>query len=180
MESKDAAAALAALERSRRDVAGAVVLPAGYEIAMAAAIAVQIALAAVALAQRGPAVPLLIGGGLLVFAAMAAIQLVRFRAANGLWLGAFASRAVLGTAPEASQAYVVALGGALVAGTQRLWWIVAALALAGAVGYVAGGRRWLGRYREDPLAHGPGPAVGWTLAVLALGAVGGVVLLASG
>lgn len=175
-----AAAMLAAAEQSRTRIAADIRLPRGYEPAMGGAIAVQIASAAVGLttdAAWGAPVTML---GLGIFVLVAAIQLARFRRVNGVWLGGFASKVVLGTAAIASVAYAVALFGALAAASRELWWLVGLLAIAGAAGYVAGGRRWMARYREDPAAHGSGETVLWLLAMTAFIVSGFVLLVIEG
>ncbi len=64
-------------------------------------------------------------GGLAVFAAVAGVQLARFRRLNGVWLGGFASRVVLGTATAASVSYAVALAAAIWAAYGDRWGLVA-------------------------------------------------------
>jgi len=59
------------------------------------------------------------------------------------------------------------------------WWLVALWSAAGGAGYALGGRRWLRTYRAEPAAHGRGESAAW-LALVALAAVGGAVLLAAG
>ena len=63
--------------------------------------------------------------GVAVFAAVAGVQLARFRRLNGVWLGGFTSRVVLGTATAASVSYAVALGAAIWAAYGERWWLVA-------------------------------------------------------
>jgi len=96
-------------------MASGVRLPRGYEPAMGTAIALQILTAAVGLtseASWGGPVALVGAAG---FVVVAAIQLARFRRLNGVWLGGFASKVVLGTATAAAVAYAVGLFGALAA-----------------------------------------------------------------
>ena len=62
--------------------------------------------------DRGWALAIVLGG-VALFVLVAAIQLVRFRQLNGVWLGGPASRVVLGTAPAASMSYALALGGSI-------------------------------------------------------------------
>ena len=84
-----------------------------------------------------------VAAGLAVFATVAGVQLVRFRRRNGVWLGGFASRVVLGTATPASVAYAIALAAAIWAADDARWWLVALWSAAGGAGYALGGRRWL-------------------------------------
>lgn len=177
---ESAADALADAERTRRDFAAGVVLPAGYDYAMGTAIAVQVTTAAVGLTLDGAAAAVTVLGGVALFTVVAAIQLLRFRRANGVWLGGFASKVVLGTATTASLAYAASLFGALAAASQELWWLVGVLAIAGAVGYVISGRQWLHRYRNDPAGYGPGESVMWLISITVFAISGYVLLVING
>ena len=159
----EAADALTAAEASREILAHAIQTPSWCFTSLGAAVAVQIGLAAVGFAD-GALLP--VAAGLAVFAGVAGIQLARFRHRNGVWLGGFASRVVLGTAAPASIAY-------------EHGWLVALWSAAGGAGYALGGRRWLRTYRAEPAAHGRGESAAW-LALVAVAAVGGAVLLAAG
>ncbi|WP_322937218.1 hypothetical protein [Nocardioides bizhenqiangii] len=179
MESTDpqtAAATLAAAEQTRDRLAAEIRLPRGYEPAIGTAIAIQIATAAVGLTAGAGWGALVALAGLLGFAVVAAVQLLRFRRLNGIWLGGLASRVVLGTSPLASIAYAVALFGALGAASRDWWWLVGLLSMAGTTGYVVSGRRWLARYRIDPATHGRGETFLWLLGITAF-VVAGCVLL---
>jgi hypothetical protein len=77
---------------------------------LALAVAVQIGLTALTFGA-GALWPVV--AGLAVFAAVAGVQLLRFRRRNGVWLGGFASRVVLGTATPSSVAYAIALAAAI-------------------------------------------------------------------
>jgi hypothetical protein len=180
MESKpdaaEAAAALDAAEAARSALARGVVVPSGLLVSVGAAIALQIATTAVGLA-RGSALTLL--AGLVMFAAVAGVQLARFRALNGVWLGGFASRVVLGTATPVSAAYAIALGAAAWAAYAERWWLLALCAAAGGAAYALVGARWMGRYRARPAAHGRGESA-LLLALLGAAAVAGLGLLLIG
>jgi hypothetical protein len=169
----DGAGALREAEASRAALAGAIGMPSGFSLSLGAAIAVQIATAAIGLGDDRPWV---LVGGLALFAVVAAVQLVRFRAANGVWLGGFASRVVLGTGTAASLSYVAALSAALWAAFEGRWWIVAVCALAGGAAYALAGARWLRAYREQPVSHARGESAA-ALSLLALVAVAGLALL---
>jgi hypothetical protein len=95
------------------------------------------------------------------------VQLFRFRRINGAWVWALANRVVFGAGTTASVTYCLAFGAALLAAPGELWWLVPVPSVAGGVGYVVGGRRWLRDYRADPA--GRGRAEGFSL--LALGCV---------
>lgn len=172
----EAAAALAAAEASRAALAERIVIPPWLFGSLGAAIAVQIASTAVGLGD-GPAWVLV--AGLAVFAAIGGAQLVRFRRVNGLWLGGFASRVVLGTGTVASVSYGLALGAALWAALDGRWWLVAVAAVGEGVVYALAGRRWVRSYRAEPGTHGRGESAAW-LALVAVAALAGLALLVAG
>jgi hypothetical protein len=180
----EAAAALADAEASRTEMAGRLVVPSFFSISMGTAIAVQIATTALGVADLGhrgvwhPA-GWLMAGGLVALAAVATIQLVRFRRLNGLWLGGFASRVVGGTAAAASVSYVLTFGAAIWAAFAGAWWLVGLSSLAGGVAYAMSGRRWVRIYRGEPAAHARGESVA-QLAALGAVAVAGLVSLMIG
>jgi catechol 2,3-dioxygenase-like lactoylglutathione lyase family enzyme len=138
-----------------------------------AVIAVQIAATAIGLGDDNPWA---LAAGLMTFAAAAAVQLVRFRRLNGVWLGGFASRVVLGTGTATSTSYAVALGMAIWAAFESQWWLMTLCSLAGGAAYALSGRRWLGAYRARPAAHGRGESAAW-LALVTVAAIAGLVLL---
>ena len=140
---------------------------------MSVAIAVQIATTAVGL---GGDAPWLVAGGLAVFAAVAGVQLARFRRVNGVWLGGFASRVVLGTATAASVSYAVALAAAIWSAYADRWWLVALWSAVGGVAYALSGSRWMRRYRGDPAAHARGESLAW-LALATAAAISGLAML---
>ena len=115
-------------------------------------------------------------GGVALLVLVAAIQLVRFRQLNGVWLGGLTSRVVLGTAPAASISYVLAFGASAWAGFNRMWWLAAVCAVAGGAAYALSGLRWWRRYQGDPASHSRGESAG-LIAILGALAVAGVVLL---
>ena len=112
-----------------------------------------------------------------MFAAVAGVQLARFRRLNGVWLGGFASRVVLGTATAASVSYPIALGAAIWAAYGERWWLVALWSLVGGAAYALSGRRWMHTYRRDPAAHARGESLAW-LTLVTAAAVGGLTTLA--
>ena len=180
----EAAATLADAEASRTLLARRLVLPSFFFLSIGTAIAVQIATSALGIADLsddgvwGQAGWLMVGG-LLTFAAVATIQLMRFRTLNGLWLGGFASRVVGGTAAAASVSYVLTFGAAIGAALAAAWWLMVLCSLAGGLAYAMSGRRWVRIYRGQPAAHARGESVAWLAAVGAL-AVTGLVLLVVG
>jgi hypothetical protein len=170
----EASAALVDAEAARATLADHIAAPSWFFTSMGVAIAVQIATTAAGL---GHETPWLIAGGLVVFAAVAGVQLARFRRVNGVWLGGFASRVVLGTATAASVSYTVALGAAIWAAFGDHWWLVALWSAVGGAAYALSGARWMQTYRGDPAAHARGETLAW-LALVAAAAVGGLVMLA--
>lgn len=169
----EAAAALADADASRAALAGGIALPSWFFASMGAAIATQIATAAIGL---GGGAAWALPAGLALFAVVAGVQLARFRRRNGVWLGGLASRVVLGTGTAASAAYVVALGAALWAAYAGTWWLVVACAIAGGAAYAVTGRRWVAAYHAQPAVHGRGEPAAW-LAVAGVAALAGLALL---
>jgi hypothetical protein len=140
---------------------------------MGAAVATQIATTSVGLGDGDAWV---LAAGLATFVAVAGVQLARFRRLNGVWLGGFASRVVLGTGTAASVSYVVALGAAIWVAYDARWWLVAVCSIAGGAAYALSGRRWLRGYRVQPAVHGRGESAAW-LALLTVAAIAGLALL---
>lgn len=166
----EAAAAIAGAEAGRSSLANRIVLPHLFFASIGTAIAIQIATMAVGLAGGGGSPVALVLGGIVVFVAVSAWQLARFRRANGLWLGGLVSRVVGGTATAASVAYAAALAGATWAAFSDLWWVVPFAAVAGGAGYALSGQAWMRTYRSDPATHSRGESAAWlaVVAVLAL------------
>jgi hypothetical protein len=169
----EAAAALTAAETSRAGLAGRIATPSWFFTSMGVVIAVQIATTAAGLGD-GDGVALAVG--LALFAIVAGVQLARFRRLNGVWLGGFASRVVLGTGTAASLSYAIALGAAIWAATGGRWWLVALWSVVGGAAYALSGRRWMRTYRADPAVHGRGESLVW-LALLVVIAIAGLVVL---
>ncbi len=168
-----ASAALSEAHAARAGLAAHIAAPAWFFPSMGVAIAIQIAATAAGL---GHDAPWLIAGGLAVFAAVAGIQLARFRRLNGVWLGGFASRVVLGTATAASVSYTIALAAAIWAAYSDRWWLVALWSAVGGAAYALSGLRWMREYRGDPAAHARGESLAW-LALMAAAAIGALAVL---
>src|SRR3954469_6909359 len=183
---EEASAALLDAEATRATLADHIATPSWFFVSIGVAIAAQIATVAVGLGDKRPldagevAGPWLVAAGVAVFAVLAGVQLARFRRLNGVWLGGFASRVVLGTATAASVSYPIALGAAIWAAYGERWWLVALWSLVGGTAYALSGRRWMHTYRGDPAAHARGESLAWlVLAVAAaLGGLGMLVLSA--
>jgi hypothetical protein len=169
----EAAAALRDAEASRATLTERIALPSWFFASIGAAIAVQIATAAIGLGAEALWLP---PAGAAVFGAVAGVQLVRFRRTNGIWVGGFASRVVFGTGGFASASYAVALGAAIWAGYEASWWLAAVWSLAGGAAYALSGRRWLRAYRAQPAEHWRGESAAW-LALIGAGALTGLALL---
>ena len=114
--------------------------------------------------------------GLAALAAVAAIQLVRFRRLNGVWLGGFVSRVVLGSGSAASATYAATAALAIWGALEGRWWLTAVGAPAGGVTYALSGRLWLRAYRREPAKHVRGEPAAW-LAAVTLTAVAGLALV---
>ena len=114
--------------------------------------------------------------GLAVFAAVAGVQLSRFRRVNGVWLGGFASRVVLGTATAASLSYALALGAAIWAAFDERWWLVALWSVLGGAAYALSGGRWMRTLPCRPGRHARGESFAW-LALVVAAAIGGLAML---
>jgi len=167
-------------DQARQRLAAGLRLPTGMYPALAAAVAVQVGTAAYGIATQtatGLAVAL---AGVAVFLGVAGLMLYRFRRINGVRVDGLASQIVLGTGATSTLVYVGAFGSATWAAFESRWWLVAAAAVAGGVGYAFGALRWWNAYRHDPAAHagGASPRVFAVLAVLAC--LGLVVLMVAG
>jgi hypothetical protein len=173
----EAAALLAAADRSVAQWAGRLSLPPLFHTAIGAAIAVQIATAAYGIAVDTPRARLALGAGLLVFAATAIVQLLRFRARNGVWVSGLASRVVLGTGNASTTAYLLAFGAAVWAAFEDRWWLVGLSAIAGGTAYTLGGRHWWRQYQGDPTAHSRSASLAFTVGAVVVALAGLVLLL---
>lgn len=177
MENGAEAKSLGDAERARDEMAASVVLPRGHDVAIGAAVAIQIATTAVVpFTDEAWARWALLVGGVVLFGVVAGLLLWRFSRVNGVRVSGFASRVVGGTAVMASLGYAVSMAVAFAAAARELWWLTGLAALAGGVVYVLSGRRWLRAYRRDPARRGAGESALW-LALLVLAAVAGLVLL---
>jgi hypothetical protein len=169
----EASAALTDADASRARLADGIATPPWFFASLATVIAVQIAATAVGL---GDDEPWALVAGVMTFAVAAALLLLRFRRLNGVWLGGFASRVVLGTGTAASTSYVLALGMAIWAAYESQWWLMTLCSLVGGATYALSGRRWLRTYRTQPAGHGRGESVA-LLALVSVAAIAGFVLL---
>ena len=173
----EAAALLADADESVAEWAGRLRLPRLFHTAIGAAIAVQIATAAYGIAVDTPRARLTLGAGLIVFAATAIVQLLRFRARNGVWVSGLASRVVLGTGNASTTAYLLAFAAAVWAAFDDRWWLVGLSAIVGGAAYTLGGRHWWRRYRGDPSAHSRSASLAFTAGAVVVALAGLVLLL---
>ncbi len=171
-----AAAALADADALRARVAAGVAMPSWFTASLGTAIAIHIATTAIGVTEGRP---WLLAAGLAVFAAVGGVQLARFRQLNGLWLGGFATRVVLGTGATASASYAVALAASIWASYAAHGWLVALCSIAGGTAYAIGGHRWMRAYRAQPAFHARGASAAWP-AVLAAAALASLLLLVLG
>lgn len=174
----DAAAASTALrdaEASRTTLARGVTTPSWFFTSIGAAVAVQIASLAAGVGATSPWTLAALVAGIVALAAVAGVQLARFRRLNGVWLGGFVSRVVLGTGALASASYAVASVAAILAAFGAQWWLVAIWSMIGGAGYALSGRRWLGDYRAEPARHAQESAV-W-LGAMTVAALAALALL---
>src|SRR3954454_12745231 len=179
---EEASAALLDAEATRATLADHIATPSWFFVSMGVAIAAQVATVAVGLGDKHALdagevdAPWLVAAGVAVFAAVAGIQLARFRRLNGVWLGGFASRVVLGSTTAASLSYPLALGAAIWAAYGERWWLVALWSSVGGAAYALSGRRWMHTYRNDPATHARGESLAW-LTLITAAALGGLGML---
>src|SRR4051812_40514147 len=92
----EAAAALLDAGSARDELSLGLKLPSWFHTSLGVAIAVQTATLAVGVADQSSAGVALAVAGLVPFALVAVVQLVRFRGLNGVRVGGLASRVVFG------------------------------------------------------------------------------------
>jgi len=178
--SDDARSELAVADQARQRLAAGLRLPTSLLPALAAAVTVQVGTAAYGIAAQTVAGLAVALAGVAVFLGTAAITLHQFRRMNGVRVDGLGSQILLGTGTIATSVYVGTLGAATWAAFDSHWWLVAAAAVIGGVGYAFATLRWWHAYRRDPAAHagGASPQVLAALAVLAC--VGLVALVVAG
>ncbi|MGZ6839595.1 MAG: hypothetical protein ACXVHC_03930 [Frankiaceae bacterium] len=172
----EAAAALLDAGSARDQLSHRLTLPSWFHSSIGLAIAVQTATLAVGVAAQSSAGVGLAVAGLVPFALVAVVQLVRFRRLNGVWVGGLASKVVLGGDAAITTAHFLGMAAAIWAAFEERWWLVGLCAIAGGVGYALGGVRWMRSYRGDPAAHSRGESV-LLLVALAVPVFAGAVLL---
>jgi hypothetical protein len=173
---EEASAALLDAEDSRARLARSIAVPSWFFSSLGAAIAVQIATTSLGLGDDAGWARGALVAGLAALVVVAVVQLVRFRRLNGVWLGGFASRVVLGTGGAASGSYAATAAIAIWGALDGRWWLVAVGSLAGGAAYGLSGRLWLRAYRAEPAQHGRGQPAMW-LAAVTIAAIAGLALL---
>ncbi len=175
----EAAAALIDAGSARDRLSRRLTLPSWFHTSIGLAVVVQITTLALGVADQSSAGIGLAVGGLVPFALVAVVQLLRFRRLNGVWVGGLASRVVFGSDAAASTVHFLSMGAATWAAFAERWWLVGLCAIAGGVGYALCGVRWMRSYRSDPSAHGRGESA-LLLVALVVPVVAGAVLLMVG
>jgi hypothetical protein len=173
----DPRSVLAGADQARQRLAAGLRLPTGLYPALAAAVAVQVGTAAYGVAAQTVAGLAVALAGVAVFLGVAALALHRFRRVNGVRVDGLASQIVLGARATSTLSYVGAFGAATWAAFGSHWWLVAAAAVAGGVGYALGALQWWHAYRRDPVAHAGGASPRVLAALAAVACVGLVALL---
>jgi hypothetical protein len=176
LTAKEASTALREAEASRTALAQRITTPSWFFTSIGAAIAVQIGTTAVGITATSAATLTALVIGIAVLAAVAAVQLARFRRLNGVWVGGFLSRVVLGTGTLASASYAVAIVAATWAAFDEQWWLVAIWSAIGGTAYAWSGRRWVRIYRAEPARHAQAESAAF-LALLSTAALAGLALL---
>ena len=153
VSASDPASDLAAADAARQRLAAGLRLPSWFHTSLGMAVAVQIGAAAYGVAdQSGPGLLVLLAG-CLVFAAVALVQVTRFRRLNGVRVDGLVNRAVLGTSTWPLLAESAGLAGAVWAGVEGQPAVAAVAAVAGGAGYAAGAHLWWRSYQRDPAGH---------------------------
>jgi hypothetical protein len=173
----DPRAVLAVADEARQRLATSLRLPTGLHPALAVAIAAQVGTAAYGIASQTGAGLAVALAGVAVFLGVAALTLSQFRRINGVRVDGLASQIVLGTGTTSTLVYMYALAAATWAAFESRWWLVAAAAVAGAVGYAFGTLRWWHAYQHNPAAHAGGASSRMLFAVAVLACLGLVALL---
>jgi len=172
----EASTALNDAEASRTTLAQRIVAPSWFFTSIGVAVAAQIASCAVGVGATSPGTLAALVAGIVALAAVAGVQLTRFRRLNGVWVGGFVSRVVLGTGALASASYAITSVAAILAAFDSQWWLVAIWSTIGGAAYALSGRRWLSVYRAEPARHAQAESAVW-FGVMAVAALAGLALL---
>jgi hypothetical protein len=171
---------LAGADQARHRLADGLRLPTGLQPALAAAVAVQVGTAAYGIAAQTAAGLAVALAGVAVFLGVAALALHQFRRINGVRVDGLVSQIVLGTGATSTLVYMGSLGASTWAALESRWWLVAAAAVAGGIGYAFSTVRWWHAYRDDPAAHANGASPRVLAALGVIACLGLVALLVGG
>jgi hypothetical protein len=171
---------LAVADQARQRLTTGLRLPTGLHPTLAAAIAIQLGTAAYGIATHTAAGLAVALAGVAVFLSVAALTLYQFRRINGVRVDGLANQIILGTGATSTLVYVAAFGAATWAAFASHWWLVAAAAIAGGLGYAYGALRWWHAYRHDPAAHAGGASPRMLAALAIVACLGLVALLVTG
>ncbi|QGG41957.1 hypothetical protein [Aeromicrobium yanjiei] len=141
---------LASIEQVRREVAGALVVPPGYDLTAGTAAGLNVAAVGLVLGE-GPAWRIAAGIVLLVVALVALGWSVRrFRGANGAWVsGLRAGRTLPLSIAGAGVQCLLGFVAAFAAVAAGWWWLGIVLAPVELVVFVLVSRRWMRVYRAE-------------------------------
>ena len=185
MESSDLPADLTVLrdaERARDELAASIALPRAHDGIIGTCVALNVMSFAIATVVDEPWAFGCLVVQLVLWWLVALVEMWRFSRLNGVRVSGYAHKVVLGNTPMAAVGFFAALGAAHLAGAQGLWWLVGVTAVAGALVWVHGGRRWLRAYRADAGRLGAPKETGpWMLALATVLAVAmGVLVVLAG
>jgi hypothetical protein len=149
----DPAGDLAAAEAASRRLTGSLRLPSWFHSSLGAAIALQVGTAAYGIAGQDGAHLAVAVAGVVVFLAVAVVQVRRFRQLNRVRVDGLVSRAVLGTSTRSSVAYAAGFAAAAWAALADHAWLAAVASLATGAGYAGSAALWWRDYLRDPSGH---------------------------
>ncbi len=136
-------------DQAAAGLAGELVVPRGYDAAMAAALAVVIVMGAVNSRYQTGLTLVLFGISIAALFGAAAWAIRRFKEVNGVWVSGFRRGTTVPASIGAGLAYLLGLSAAMGAAAEGWWWLVGLIALAAAAGYVAASRWWMRLYRRE-------------------------------
>ncbi|MEI2701590.1 MAG: hypothetical protein V9E83_04210 [Baekduia sp.] len=136
-------------EDAARRLATELTLPRGYDETIGAGLACVVAAGAIQGAVDKPWTTVLLALALVVFIAATARQVHRFRELNGVWISGLRPGATHRATLLGMLVYAGTVACAMLAADRGWWPLVAALAIAAGVGYIAVSRWWMRLYREE-------------------------------
>lgn len=150
-----AALDLASIEQARREFAGSLVVPRGYDLTAGTAAGLNVAAVGLVFGVE-PTWRVIVGIVLLVIALIALGWSVRrFRRANGAWVSGLRAGATFPTTlVGAAIQCVLGFAAAMAAVAAGWWWLGLVLAPVQLLAFVVTSRRWMAVYRAE---HGVTP-----------------------